>query len=218
MKSKVVLFDWSGLLDNNIIVNKHMVEYWDTILDLRKKGLSDEFIAETIDRMYRKGHVLHNMDKWVFPEVARYIKEIFAEFRLKPNFDMLTSANKNLYCLATMRPVNQDYLDKLMSLKGKYEVGILANCNQYDLIALESNIDLGNVDHKFISCLMHERMGSARFYFEVQERLCRPLKDTLFVTMDPKHADKANAIGWQVCLIDERADASLIDKLVEELM
>lgn len=218
MKSKVVLFDWNGVIDRNIIVNDSMVEYWKTLLSVFPEELSESYIEECLIRMYKEGHVLYNMDKTVHTEVMESVKEILNEFKLDSSYDAIKALSKNLYCLSTMRPYNLDRLNLLQSYKGKCEIGLLSNCNQFDLIALDNCIDRSKLDHDFVTCLMHKRMDSEDFYFKVQERLCRPVENTMFVTMDENRANIARKLGWNVELIYRGIHVEELENSIDEFL
>jgi hypothetical protein len=65
---------------------------------------------------------------------------------------------------------------------------------------------------------MHKRMDSEDFYFKVQERLCRPVENTMFVTMDENHAAIARKLGWNVEFIYRGIWASELDISIDKFL
>ena len=189
-QSKLILFDWGGIVDSHKTGYSFFDAYQDVFSNL---GYTGNNILES-----------KVLDKYEITS-ARSIEELEEKYnRIKAELGLTGSFEdyvKNSETYLSKTDSYSEVSNYESSLKDKCNIGILSNLTILDKTRIAKQINLDDFDYLFFSFDLGLSKPSPEIYNEVTKRLPILPKDILFIDDTIENVNAAKNAGWNsICI------------------
>ena len=189
-QSKLILFDWGGIVDSHKTGYSFFDAYQDVFSNL---GYTGNNILES-----------KVLDKYEITS-ARSIEELEEKYnRIKAGLGLTGSFEDYIKNSETYLSKTDSYSEVSnyeTSLKDKCNIGILSNLTILDKTRIAKQINLDDFDYLFFSFDLGLSKPSPEIYNEVTKRLPISPKDILFIDDTIENVNAAKNAGWNsICI------------------
>ena len=199
--SKLVLFDWGGVVDNTCFDTKY--NFWQLMIDALRyaTNVSHKTDDEAIMRIFNSGYIKTMTGPSDDYQFKVQIREYFVGIGdIKTLYDAHYAAERFIhYTLEHYKyiPYYADIVQLMYDTKERCLVGLMSDHNWLEAHRLDAQIDTSRLDCEFRSYYLGVDKASGKLFDVVDEMVDVKSENILLIDDNKDNCAMANSHGWK---------------------